>query len=195
MTKIFLHGGSSSKNTEKNKRFFEDLIKSVNKEEIKILCIYFARPEHRWEDSYAEDQSIFYARGIEMGKEIETKMATYDMEDFREYIKNADVVYINGGMKGHLKSTLEKLGNFREMIAGKTLVGISAGANILCKYYYSMVSEDIREGIGLLNYKLLTHYSGEIMDGDKVKSLENYKEKIPLIKIPEEEYKIIEMTD
>ena len=96
-----------------------------------------------------------------------------------------------------LKDALDKVEkeDYEGLVIGNDADNFCAGANILCKYYYSMVSEDIREGIGLLNYKLLTHYSGEIMDGDKVKSLENYKEKIPLIKIPEEEYKIIEMTD
>jgi peptidase E len=193
MTKVYLHGGNSTKNSEKNKLFFEELINSVDKDEMNVLCVYFARPEYRWEDSYAEDQSIFFARGLELGKDIVTKMATYDMEELKEDIKKADIVFINGGMKGHLKSTLEKIGDIRAIFSGKVVVGISAGANNLCKYYHSIVAEDIREGIGLLDYKIITHFNDDHLDKEKIMMLEDYKEVLPLLKIQEEEYLFIEL--
>jgi peptidase E len=193
-TKIILHGGNSSRPTDNNEKFFKEIISSVDKDNIIILCIYFARPARRWEESYAEDQSIFFARAIEMGKDVTTKLATYDLDELREDMHSADVIFINGGIKGHLKSTLEELGNFRELASGKVLVGISAGANILCKYYYSSVSEGIKEGMGILQLKILTHYNDEEIDKEIILLLENYRESVPMLKIPEEEYKIIELT-
>jgi peptidase E len=194
-TKIILHGGNSSRTTAKNEKFFKEIISSVDKDNINILCIYFARPERRWEESYAEDQSTFLARAIEMGKDVTTKLATYDLDELRENIHRADVIFINGGIKGHLKSTLEELGNFRELVSGKVLVGISVGANMLCRYYYSSVFGGIREGMGILQLKILTHYNDEEIDKEKILLLEDYRESLPMLKIPEEEYKIIELTE
>jgi peptidase E len=118
-------------------------------------------------------------------------MATYDKEKLLNQIKIADIIFINGGMKGHLMETLKGLGNFPELIIGKVVVGISAGANILTKYYYSSVSKGVREGMGLLPIKLLTHYTDQ--DDDKLKLLMDYKEKLPLLKIAEEDYLILEI--
>jgi peptidase E len=188
-TKVILHGGNSSKKSNNNDKFFYEIINSVDSEVVKILCIYFARPEHRWEYSYAEDQSEFFS--LETTKEIETKLATYDMEELLEEIKKADVIFINGGARGHLKEALEKLGNFSELIQGKVLVGISAGANILSKYYFSSVANEIREGIGLLSIKLMTHYSEE--KAEKIKTLESYGQHLPVIKIAEEHYQVLDL--
>ncbi len=188
-TKIILHGGNSSKKSDANEKFFQEVINSVEQNVVKILCIYFARPEHRWEDSYAEDQSIFFH--LETTKDVETKMATYDLEDLVEYIRAADVIYINGGMRGHLKETIQKLGTFSELISGKVVVGISAGANILSKYYYSTVADDIREGVGLLPIKLLTHYDEE--KTEQLSNLEKFGEDLPVIKIAEEHYQVLEL--
>ena len=114
------------------------------------------------------------------------------MDDFTEKIAGSDVVYINGGMKGHLKDTLLSLGldRFRQMIDGKTLVGISAGANILSKYYFSMVVDGIREGTGFLNIKLLTHYSED--EPEKLNILKSFGEDLPIVTVAEEEYIVIQ---
>lgn len=187
-TRILLHGGNSNKKSDKNDQFFRAIIEGVDKKLYRVLCVYFARPEGRWEDSYAEDQSIFRALGIETGIDIETKLATYDMDELVQDIADCDVLFINGGFKGHLKDTLLAIGvdNFRQMIQGKTLVGISAGANILSKYYYSQGADDIREGVGLLDIKLLTHYTPD--QYEQMATLEAYKENLPILTIGEEEY-------
>lgn len=192
-TRILLHGGNSDNGSEKNNQFFAEILNGVNKHEIKVLCIYFARPQGRWEESYATDESAFKARAIEIGKDVRTVLATYDIDELAKEMAKADVIYINGGYKGCLRSTLLALGidKFTQLIEGKTLVGISAGANTLAKYYYSMASGGIREGIGVLNIKLLTHSNSD--DAAKqVELLANYKEDLPIWKVAEEEYIIAE---
>lgn len=191
-TRIILHGGNADNGSEKNDQFFSEILSGIDKDEVRVLCVYFARPEGRWEDSYATDESAFRARAIELGKDIETVLATYDMDELIEEITKADVIFINGGYKGHLKSTLLSIGvdKFKEMVHGKTLVGISAGANMLSKYYYSMASGGIREGIGLLKIKLLTH-SNDSNASDKLKMLKEYKEDLPIKTVAEEEYVVI----
>lgn len=194
-TRIVLHGGNSSKKSDKNDRFFQEIIRPIGEDTVSVLCVYFTRPERRWEDSYAEDQSIFRALGIETGRDIETKMATYDMDGLLEDIAEADVIFINGGFKGHLKDTLLTIGvdNFRQMVQDKTLVGISAGANVLGKYYYSQAIEGIREGVGLLDAKVLTHYSE--VETKQLELLKDYKEDLPIITIAEEEYTVLQQRN
>jgi len=191
-TRIILHGGNSNKKSDKNDRFFREVIGGIDKDAISVLCVYFARPEGRWEDSYAEDQSIFRALGIETGKDIETRLATYDMDALLAGIAEADVIFINGGYKGHLRVTLGLIGidNFRRRVKGKTLVGISAGANVLGRYYYSQGIDGIREGVGFLGAKVLTHYSAA--KPEQLELLTAYGEELPVVMIAEEEYTVIE---
>ncbi len=192
-TRIILHGGNANRNTDKNDLFYEEILQGVEREVVRILCIYFARPHQRWDDSYDEDQITFRRIAREMGREIETKLATDDFDILASDIADADVVFINGGMKGNLKDVLLRIGldHFRRMVDGKTLVGISAGANILSVYYYSMAISGIREGTGLLPMKILTHYSED--EPDKLALLKGYGEDLPIIKIHEEEYATLEL--
>lgn len=189
--RIILHGGNAHRRTDKNDKFFNEIISGVGSDTIKVLCVYFARPEHRWEDSYEEDQYMFRRVADDRAIEIETFLASYDMDDFAEKIAESDVIFINGGMKGHLKDTLVSFGldRFREVIGGKTLVGISAGANILSKYYYSIAIDGIREGTGFLDIKLLTHYS--LDEPEKRTLLEKYGQDLPIVTVAEEEYVVI----
>ncbi|HEU5004727.1 MAG TPA: Type 1 glutamine amidotransferase-like domain-containing protein [Candidatus Saccharimonadales bacterium] len=187
-TRIILHGGNSDRSTEKNAKFFKEIVDGVGTNTVKVLCVYFARPEHRWDDSYEEDKYIF--QRIDTDKDVETELATYD--SFVDQIAAADIVFINGGHRGHLKETLLSIGveRFRQMVEGKTLVGISAGANILSKYYYSSVAQDIREGTNFLNIKLFTHFSED--EPEQLNDLKSYAEDLPVVTIPEEEYLVIE---
>ena len=106
-TRIFLHGGNTSQISDDNDRFFKEILDSVNKDTVKIVCVYFARPEHRWENSYEEDQYALRRISQELGKELETTLASYDIDDFIEKINESDVIFINGGMKGHLQEKVE----------------------------------------------------------------------------------------
>lgn len=191
-TRIILHGGNSDRNTAKNDKFYAEVIAGIDRDTIRVLCVYFARPERRWEDSYYDDQYTFRRLEMETGREIQTKLAkSFGTEVFLKDISESDVIFINGGMKGHLKDTLLAIGekHFRQAIHGKTLVGISAGANVLSKYYYSKVISGIREGTGFLNIKLLTHYSED--EPGQLEALKAYGENLPIVKIREEEYVLI----
>lgn len=186
-TTFILHGGESSRNTQANKSFFTHIVDHVHKNKLDILCVYFARPKHRWEESFEEDRAIFHE--LCSSKSLNITMADLEIQVLRRQIQKSDIVFINGGLHGCLKETLNTLGNFPTLIRGKTVVGISAGANILSKYYWSSVAQDIREGLGILPIKLICHY--EPTDTAEVQALERYKEKLPLHKITEEHFEII----
>lgn len=191
-TRIILHGGNSDRNTDKNEKFYNEIIDGIDSDAIRVLCVYFARPEHRWEESYDDDQIAFRRVERETGCEIETKLAkSADIDTFLQDIVESDVLFMNGGMKGYLKETLLAIGaeRFWNVLDGKTLVGISAGANVLSKYYYSMVADGIREGTGFLNIKLLTHYSPD--EPQQMEMLKAYGEDLQVATVREEEYIVI----
>ncbi len=187
-TKFILHGGSADRKSNDNKKFFRAIINSVDSNVVKILCIYFARPEQRWEESFSEDTLAFLS--VKEDKKIDLKMAKLETEELIKDIKNADVIFISGGMKGCLKEKLLEVVDFREIIEGKVVVGISAGTNILCKYYYSNVTKKIREGIDILSVKIFCHYEESMLD--ELRKLEEYNEDLPAYNVPEEKFIILE---
>jgi len=185
-TKFILHGGASSRKTPDNEKFYSEIVNSADKDTVNILCVYFARPEHRWDESFYEDKYSF--ENVDTNKTLKIQMAAY--EDFRDQLTNYDVIFINGGFKGHLKETIESVGNFREFIKGKTVVGISAGANILATYYFSQAIDGIIEGTAILPIKVFCHFDENL--SSELKKLETYKEHLPLYKIPEEKFITLE---
>lgn len=188
-TKFILHGGASNRKTEDNRKFFLDVLNSVESSNVRILCIYFARPEHRRNESFEEDKSIFFS--LDTPKKFELHQAKFDIEELRDQVTHSDVVFIQGGMKGCLKERLEELGNLSEMVKGKVVVGISAGANMLSKYYHSSVAHGVREGLGVLPIKMFCHYTEKNID--ELEELNKYKEKLPVYKIHEEKFSVIEV--
>jgi peptidase E len=180
--KIFLHGGNSGKDTPKNNEFFRSVINSIKKKDINILCVYFARPRNRWEDSFMVDKEKFLSNS--MDKNIELVMG--NPEIFREQISNCDILYLSGGMRGCLKEVLEEIEDLESILKDKIVVGVSAGANILSGYYYSSVASEIREGIGLLPMKLFTHYDESKVE--ELNELREYGEELPVHTIGEEEF-------
>ena len=184
-TKFILHGGASIRRTQENKKFFSEIVNSIDKDTLNVLCVYFARPEHRWDESFYKDKYAFEL--VETTKTLNIEIASYD--DFENQLQKSDVIFINGGFKGHLKETIESIDNFNGLISGKTVVGVSAGANILSTYYYSQGIDDIREGAGILSIKLFCHFDASLEV--ELKKLAIYKEDLPVYKIQEENYIIL----
>ena len=191
MTKFLLHGGASSNKSDDNRKFFTEVLNSVNSSNVNILCVYFARPWHRWDESFEEDKEIFIS--VNSDRELNFDLAKLDKEELIEQIGKSDIIFINGGRNGCLKDVLEDLNNFSDLIKGKVVVGISAGANILAKYYYSNVADTIREGIGLLPIKTFCHFTENNIS--ELNELDKYKEKITIYKIPEEKFLVFEINE
>lgn len=184
-----LHGGNTERVTEKNAAFYHAIVEKVDSDTVRVLCVYFARPEHRWQDSYAEDQAQFAA--VQTSKQIVTTLAAYD--SFEQDMERADVIFINGGRKGYLKEALLQVGveRLRQLLDGKLIVGASAGANMLSRYYYSSVIDGIREGIGLIDAKVFTHYAPE--KSARLNALKAHGEDVPVVAVAEEEY--VDLTE
>jgi cyanophycinase-like exopeptidase len=116
---------------------------------------------------------------------LDIALATYDMDQLLQKIAETDVVFIAGGTKGHLRQTLLNIPDIASRLDGKTVAGISAGANLLAAFFYGSVAGSVRKGLGLLPIALLTHAD---RDSSHEAELRDASGNLPLYKVDEEKY-------
>ncbi len=69
-------------------------------------------------------------------------------------LKKSRMIYLLGGFPHYLEKTLLQSNAWQAMVAaheaGAVIAGSSAGAMVLCEYYYNPVAGEVVEGLGLL---------------------------------------------
>lgn len=191
MTKYILIGGYPHKAADGGKAFCEELVKDFE-EPAKILICLFARPEENWPTAFAQDQE-FYTRNLPNTK-FELQLAK--TENFIKQMEWANAIYIRGGTTAVLMERLKQSGDWVSALKGKTLAGSSAGADLIAKHYYDLDTLKLGSGLGLVPVKTLVHYGSNYnapnIDWDKAEvELDNYKEKLEILKLPEGGFKVI----
>ncbi|MGC9599374.1 MAG: Type 1 glutamine amidotransferase-like domain-containing protein [Minisyncoccia bacterium] len=181
MIKFVFHGGATRKPLEGNKRFFAEMVRGL-REPIKILNVYFAREESRWNEAMEDDKQNF--RNAAPNIKMEFSLA--NPESFVTQVKDVGVVYVRGGSTPLLKKAFEPFSQFLTLLDGKVYGGSSAGADVLAKYYCSRESDEILEGLGLLPIKVFPHYDES--EREKLEKLKAWKEDLPTYTIAEGEY-------
>lgn len=79
-------------------------------------------------------------------------------------IRQSRLIYLPGGFTGYLGETLAHSASYQAMLtayeAGAVIAGSSAGAMVLCRYYYNPATRKIADGLGLVpNSCVLPHYN------------------------------------
>ncbi len=79
-------------------------------------------------------------------------------------ISQSRLIYLLGGFTGYLGETLAKSASWDAMLAaydaGAVIAGSSAGAMVLCQYYYDPAKRRIVDGLGLIpNTCVLPHHN------------------------------------
>jgi cyanophycinase len=79
-------------------------------------------------------------------------------------ISQSRLVYLLGGFTGYLGETLKNSASWQAMLAayegGAVIAGSSAGAMVLCQYYYDPAKEQVVEGLRLVpNTCVLPHHN------------------------------------
>jgi len=154
-TKFILHGGYTSERNQHNEGFFRELAASIPDRGI-VLLVYFASDDgiNKFDDdkkrisSFLENNEVCFVRATENG--------------FVDQVKNADVIYLRGGDTQKLKDQLSIYPDLPESISGKTIVGSSAGACVLAKYYYTNSMHEVSKGFGFLPIRIVCHYQSKI---------------------------------
>jgi peptidase E len=190
MTKYILAGGYIHKAADGGKDFCEEIIKGIASKPVKILDCLFARTEDSWVQRFKDDQE-FFSKNIQ-DFELELAIA----EKFIQQVKDSDVILFQGGIPKQLISVLNSTGDWKKELEGKVLVGISGGADTICKYYGVGKTLNIGEGLGLLPLKIIPHWKSEseysqgiLIDWDSLlEKLKSYREDFEFITLKEGEF-------
>lgn len=197
MTKYILVGGFVHKAPDEGKAFCEELVKGIDKKPVKILDCMFARKKEEWQEGMDSD-NVFFLKFI---KDFELELA--DPDKFTEQVKNSDVVYLKGGYTSLLVEALSKNESWINELGGKVLVGTSAGADAIAKYYTVLKTHRTGDGLGLLPIKFIPHWNSDYSDEEvkdidwslELKKLKGYKEELPIYTLGEGEFIVINSTE
>lgn len=188
MTKYILHGGRSSVPSPNNQEFFDEICKDLPKK-ITVLSVLFARSKTVWEEKFEEDKRNF--TGTQPKKTFTFILASEDLTTFIDQIKQADVINLKGGITSQLQTQLAQIPNLEALFSGKVIVGSSAGALVLSKYYYENDKDKFSQGLGILPIKTFCHYTEE--KSGKLTQLISFVEPLESVyAIPEGEFVVIE---
>lgn len=157
MAKYILHGGFNKNIGYIKDEFFQEALRDTLAD-VKIFLVFFAEFDEYLELRIKQCKDQF--ENNKSSKNLEFKMATE--ENFLEGCAWADVIFLSGGRTEKLIEKLKKFENFKQIFDGKTVVGDSAGANVLGQLSYSRKSKEITKGLGIIPFKIIVHYTEDM---------------------------------
>lgn len=195
MTKsiYILAGGYDRHYKDFGNRLYNELLRHTS--DLKILSCFFSRPTDEWETN-ANDWHSWFTTQFK-------QPFTYDyarVDSFLTQVDTANVVFFHGGDTKLLMSTLPETEKLVRHLNGKIIIGSSAGANMLSRYYWSSTKSEFGEGRGIVDKSVMVHYGAENVGGKKrtakdwaiEKELFANKSGLPITVIPEAEFIVIE---
>ena len=157
MTKFVLHGGFDKNIKYIEDEFFQQSFKDAP-QNVKIFLVFFAESEEYLQLRIEQCKGQF--NNNKGSKNLEFKMATE--ENFLEGCAWADVIFLSGGRTANLLESLKKFQNLNKIFEGKIIAGDSAGVNALGHSFYNRKTKEIKEGLGILPFKIIVHYSDDM---------------------------------
>lgn len=193
MTKFILVGGYPYKADDGGKAMCTEMVAGFI-EPVRVLICLFARNLEEWPEQLEKNKD-FFERNLP-GVKLEFVLA--DEVSFVEQLKGADVLYLAGGDTTELKKRLEKVPEWIKHLSGKTVMGSSAGAEILARYAYDVELFKCTNCLGLAPVKIIVHFESEkyappVGWKAALEELKNYKEDLPIAALREGEYKVFEV--
>jgi peptidase E len=156
-TKFILHGGFSTTRNGDNDKFFQEIL-NLEKKELKILCVLFAKEEKEYNDKKDKLMNLFEVNN-KRHKILNFEIAS--KKELINQIKSSDIIYLYGGETMQLLTALRVYSGFKDSIRGKVVAGESAGAYVLSSCFYSKTSGGVFKGLGYVPVKTICHYTGE----------------------------------
>ena len=125
----------------------------------KVLMCFFASREEDTMSIYNKLSSKLIK--FSNGKQIDFIFAS--LESFVKNVKQADAIYFHGGNTPTLLKDLKDFSDLELLFSQKTVAGSSAGAYMLAKYGTAHTGESVRQGLGMVNKKLVCHFQSPDM--------------------------------
>lgn len=173
--KVILSGGYNQKAGDGGKGFYSEIIRGFSGR-LKILECLFGL------------EGILYAQVMEKDTELLKRLfpeINFEFEiatpvDFTQQIQKADVIYFRGGEIEVLQAKLSKIAGWQDAIQNKVVVGTSAGAYVLSKYYIKKSGSlpVLEPGFGLLPIKTVAHYRSGFHFKENTKEHTDYWSKV-----------------
>lgn len=133
------------------------------------MSCFFSAPKEIWQEK-ARQRKEWFAHIFE-GR------LTYDyakLDTFLDQVDAADIVYFHGGDTALLLSRLPDTEILKKHLAGKVVVGSSAGANMLSTNFWSSMRGVPGKGRGLVAANIMVHY-GAPKTGEKVRTPQDWQ--------------------
>jgi peptidase E len=181
-TKFILHGGFNPNQVDEDSSYFYSEILKDAPENAKILIVLFAKDDDRIPMSFEKISSEF--NNIKWQNNIIIEIA--DRVNFLKQLVWADVVYFSGGVSLKLRENLKNYPDMKELLKGKIVAGESAGANVLCKYFYSPKAGEVFEGLSILPIKICPHFINDFQE-----KLDKFGPELEVLQLREYEFKVI----
>jgi len=158
-----------------------------------LICL-FARNRNvsDWQQLFADNTRFF--RGMAPSN-AEIAFSLASEEEFSRQVAAADIIYFSGGDSVPLYSALARAGSdWTKRLGGKTVIGASAGCDMLSAYTYCLQQDALDRGLGLVKVKTIPHYEagGDHRPGigweQALEALKNYGEDLPVYALREGEF-------
>lgn len=186
MSTIFVLYGGGLKMEKRLKKNIYTLLADYYPKIGYITMVYHAMPLERWPELLEMDMEEFALKGISNDRLV---LGSNDLNELKNQIINSAGLFIRGGSETKLLNLFKELLKDKNLLNGKTIFGASAGCNIFSKYAYSNDIESVYKGLGILEHKTFCHFVPE--NTDKIITLSNYGEALPLLIIPENTHTLI----
>lgn len=185
---FFLHGGMAKVDSDKNKRFFQNICRDGDKI---LICTFATEDRATWEERFLNYQKQFAQYNPE--KQLSFELASENIDTFEQQIDRCSVIYFGWGYEDKIFAIIKNIPNLRALLQNKVIVWSSAGTNIWTKYFFTQDFEEVREWLWWLPIKTICHrwwvYSSDpTIDEKRLAILDAYGEKLPIYKIAEQEY-------
>ena len=149
-----------------------------------LLFVNFGKEKEYWQSSVEKYKKTIFRELLQQEK-LKILIASPNTTALIEQVQVADLIFFTGGNELLLKEKITK-----DLIPAqdKIIMGISAGTNLLSKYYFSNDRGRIEKGIGVLPINTICHFSPEKQENLKLLS---YKNKSPTIPIEHDKFLVL----
>lgn len=195
MTTYILAGGNDLGSEAYGNGLSQFVHTQLERSDLVILSCFFARTDDekqkalpywdKWFASYFPEAEIIDA----------------DQDDFYEQLARADVLYLHGGRGNGLFDTLHDREKLERAVAGKIVIGSSAGAHYLASASYHLIKKQITEGMGIVPLPVLVHYGITEWRGDEfepdfwqaaLRKLQHHSSQQVVLCLPEGEFAVFQ---
>jgi peptidase E len=188
MTTYILHGGASSRNTEKNALFFRQFTTLVPKDKVNILLCYWPRVIEQWQEKFRHDKAQILKQ---TDKETYINIVNSPEDLFRKIV-DADVFYVSGGEEENLRPYMSQLGGLKKALKQKVYIGSSMGAFLVSKHYILSLTRQntdvVYDGLGFIPYSVLCHWDIEKEKNRKNNLLKKKNPQTEILHLDEEQF-------